>query len=181
MSDKISLTEMLGNEEKWSIFSRLLETTEANEWIKLDEQFTVLAPTNDAFDRFPSGKLEELINEPNQVTLKLLLCYHFVPGKIHSEDLMSNPPRRAITGAELIFTDAAGLQVNGAKVMSHNLQASNGVIHEIDAVLVPPMQTAIKPVSPLEAAKTISAAPITLRIDTPPKNGFASRKPSTIF
>jgi hypothetical protein len=65
--------------------------------------------------------------------------------------------------------------------MSHNLQASNGVIHEIDAVLVPPMQTAIKPVSPLEAAKTISAAPITLRIDTPPKNGFASRKSSTIF
>lgn len=180
MSNRISLTETLAAEEKWSIFTRLLETTGASEWIKLDELFTVFAPNNDAFDRLPPEKLDELINEPGQATLKLLLCYHFIPGKIHSEDLISNPPRKAITGAEMIFNDADGLHVNGANVKARNVQASNGVIHEIDTVLAPPMPTAIKSVSPLEAAKTKSMSPLDHR-EKPPAIGSPSRKSSTIF
>lgn len=180
MSDRISLTGTLAAEEKWSVFSRLLETTGANEWIKLNEQFSVFAPTNDAFDKFPSAKLDELINEPGQSTLKLLLSYHFIPGKLHSEDLTSNQPRKAITGVELVFTDTDGLKVNGAKINSRNIQASNGVIHEIDTVLAPPMQTAKTSMSPLEAAKTKSAAP-TINSERPPAIGSPSRRSSTIF
>lgn len=180
MSDRISLTETLAAEEKWSVFSRLLETTGANEWIKLDEQFCVFAPTNDAFEKFTSSKLDELINEPGQSTLKLLLCYHFMPGKVHSEDLTANPPRKAITGVELLFTDADGLRVNGAMINSLNVQASNGVIHEIDTVLAPLPQTAIKSVNPLEAAKTRSAAP-TINAEGSPVIGSPSRRSSTIF
>jgi uncharacterized surface protein with fasciclin (FAS1) repeats len=180
MSERISLTETLASEEKWSVFSKLLETTGASEWIKLDELFTVFAPNNDAFDRLPPEKLDELINEQDQATLKLLLCYHFIPGKIQSEDLTSNPPRKAITGAELLFDDADGLHVNGANVRVRDIHASNGVIHEIDTVLAPPMRTAIKSVSPLEAAKTRSMSPIN-QGETPPAIGSPSRRSSTIF
>lgn len=177
MSDK-SLTETLAAEEKFSIFTRLLETTGAGEWLTLDEQFCVFAPTNDAFDKFPDSKLQELINEPGQSTLKLLLTYHLMPGKVHSEDLASNSPRKSITGVELTFTDADGLKINGARISSGNIQATNGVVHEIDTVLAPPPQTAVKRLSPLEAAKTKSAAP-TNNAEEPRASG--SRRSSTIF
>lgn len=181
MSDTVSsLAEMLASEEKWSIFTRLIETTGANEWIKLDEPFSVFAPTNKAFEKIPAAKLDELINEPGQATLKLLLCYHFIPGKLHSEDLTSNPTRKAITGADLTFTDTDGLKVNGANIQSRNIRASNGVIHEIDTVLAPPMPTAIKNASPLEVAKTRSMSPIR-DSERPPAIGSPSRKSSTIF
>jgi uncharacterized surface protein with fasciclin (FAS1) repeats len=175
MSDKRTLTELLHDGEKWSIFSKLLETTGAGEWLTLDQQFTVLAPTNDAFDKFTKAKLDELVNEPEQKTLKLLLSYHFLPGKLHSEDLAANP-RKAITGEELVISNSEGLQVNGANLQARNIQASNGVIHQIDTVLAPPMKTAIKR-SPLEAAKTVSATPS----QTPPAIGSPTRRSSTIF
>jgi uncharacterized surface protein with fasciclin (FAS1) repeats len=175
MSDKKTLTDLLHDAEKWSIFSKLLETTGADEWLTLDQQFTVLAPTNDAFDKFTKAKLDELVNEPEQKTLKLLLSYHFLPGKLHSEDLAANP-RKAITGEELVISNSEGLQVNGANVQARNIQASNGVIHQIDTVLAPPMKTAIKR-SPLEAAKTVSATPS----QTPPAIGSPTRRSSTIF
>jgi uncharacterized surface protein with fasciclin (FAS1) repeats len=175
MSDKRTLTELLQDDEKLSIFSNLLETTGAGDWLTLDQQFTVLAPTNDAFDKFTKAKLDELVNEPEQKTLKLLLSYHFLPGKLHSEDLAANP-RKAITGEELVISNSEGLQVNGANVQARNIQASNGVIHQIDTVLAPPMKTAIKR-SPLEAAKTVSAAPS----QTPPAIGSQTRRSSTIF
>ena len=175
MSDKRTLTELLHDDEKWSIFSKLLETTGAGEWLTLDQQFTILAPTNDAFDKFTKAKLDELVNEPEQKTLKLLLSYHFLPGKLHSEDLAENP-RKAITGEELVISNSEGLQVNGANVQARNIPASNGVIHQIDTVLAPPMKTAIKR-SPLEAAKTVSATPS----QTPPAMGSPTRRSSTIF
>ena len=175
MSDKRTLTELLHDDEKWSIFSKLLETTGAGEWLTLDQQFTILAPTNDAFDKFTKAKLDELVNEPEQKTLKLLLSYHFLPGKLHSEDLAANP-RKAITGEELVISNSEGLQVNGANVQARNIPASNGVIHQIDTVLAPPMKTAIKR-SPLEAAKTVSATPS----QTPPAIGSPTRRSSTIF
>lgn len=178
MSDLRTLNEILSSEEKWSVFSRLLETTGASEWLTLDEQFTVFAPTNEAFENFPGGKLDELINEPNQPKLKYLLSYHFMPGKVHSEDLTANQ-RKSITGDELAFEDSEGLKVNGARIQTCNIRARNGAIHQIDAVMAPPMKTAVKHVGVLEAAKTRSAAPI--RPETPPAIGSALRKTSTIF
>ncbi|HEX6278738.1 MAG TPA: fasciclin domain-containing protein [Pyrinomonadaceae bacterium] len=180
MSDRLTLTETLGKEEKLSTFSKLLETTGAGEWLTLDEQFTVFAPTNDAFEKIPKAKLDELLNEPNQATLKLLLSYHFMPGKIHSDDLITNSPRKAITGGEITFTDSDGLQANGANVQSTNLQASNGVIHQVDTVLAPAMKTAVKRTGALEAAKTKSAAPAKQAQDVP-AIGSGTRKTSTIF
>lgn len=180
MSERKSLTELLQDEEKWSVFSRLLETTGAGDWLTLGEQFTVLAPTNDAFDKFPGAKLDELLNEPEQRTLKFLLSYHLLPGKLHSEDLAANP-RKAITGNELLFDNSEGLRVNGAKLEDRNIQASNGVIHQIDTVLAPPMKTAVRSTGALERAKTTSAAPTAELPGRPPAIGSPNRKSSTIF
>ena len=180
MSDKLTLIQTLGKEEKWSTFSKLLETTGAGDWLTLEDQFTVFAPTNDAFAKIPKAKLEELVNEPNQATLKLLLSYHLMPGKIHSDDLSTNSPRKAITGDEITFADSEGLQANGASVQTCNVQASNGVIHQVDTVLAPAMKTAIKRTGALEAAKTRSAAPSKGSQDIP-AIGSGTRKTSTIF
>lgn len=180
MSDKLNLTDTLAKQENCSTFSRLLAASGAGEWLTLTDQFTVFAPTNGAFAKIPDAKVAELLDEPGHKTLKMLLSYHFIPGKLHSEDLTANP-RKSITGDELTFDDSNGLRVNGAAIQERNLQATNGVIHQIDTVLAPPMKTAIKPSGALERAKTVSAAPTTEPIERPPAIGSPTRKSSTIF
>jgi uncharacterized surface protein with fasciclin (FAS1) repeats len=76
MSDKLNLIETLKHEQKWSTFSRLLGATGADAWIKGEGEFTVLAPTNDAFAKIPDAKMTEFLNEPNQAMLKSLISYH---------------------------------------------------------------------------------------------------------
>ena len=165
MSDKLDLIKTIAHEDKWSRFSRLLETSGAKDWLTLDGEFTVFAPTNDAFGKIPDVKMNELLQEAGQPTLKALLSYHLVPGLHPSATLTT--PMNAITGEEITFTVSNGLKVNGAMVQARNIQAINGVIHQIDTVLAPPMRSAAKSVNALERAKTVSAAPVTAPLEKP--------------
>jgi uncharacterized surface protein with fasciclin (FAS1) repeats len=70
MSDKLNLIETLRHEQKWSTFVRILASTGADAWIADEGEFTVFAPTNDAFGKIPDAKMTELLNEPNQSMLK---------------------------------------------------------------------------------------------------------------
>ena len=165
MTDRLNLIETIAKDDKCSTFSRLLGTSGAISVFSGQGDFTVFAPTNDAFGKVPDTRMNELLNEKDQTKLKALLSYHLVPGLHPSATLTT--PMNAITGEEITFTVSNGLKVNGAMVQARNIQAINGVIHQIYTVLAPPMRSAAKSVNALERAKTVSAAPVTAPLEKP--------------
>jgi uncharacterized surface protein with fasciclin (FAS1) repeats len=103
--------------------------------------FTVFAPTDKAFSKLPAGQLDALLADPAK--LKTVLTYHVIPASIMAADAsaMSTPTTPpTVEGATLQVTKGSkGLKVNGANIVKADIKASNGVIHVIDEVLMPPM------------------------------------------
>lgn len=100
---------------------------------------TVFAPTDEAFKKLPAGTLDDLLKPENKEKLKGILLYHVVSGKVLSSDLKGTMTPATLQGAPLtIVAGASGVTVNGAKVVVADVAASNGVIHAIDAVVLPP-------------------------------------------
>jgi uncharacterized surface protein with fasciclin (FAS1) repeats len=137
MSDKLNLIETIAKQDQFSTFSRLMRTSNANDIFSGPGDFTVFAPTNDAFAKLPDATMNGLTSEAGQIRLKAMLSYHILPGKVMAASLVSAPARKACSGEELMFTDVNGLKVNGATVQARNLEATNGVAHALDTVLIP--------------------------------------------
>jgi uncharacterized surface protein with fasciclin (FAS1) repeats len=113
--------------------------------------FTVFAPTDDAFDKLPAGTVDNLLKDIP--TLKNILLYHVVQGRYLAEDILKVNEVDTVQQAPIEF----GLTVNEARVIIPNVMASNGVIHVIDTVLMPPASAAATPTaSPMP---TPSASP----------------------
>jgi len=110
------------------------------ETLQGDGPFTVFAPTNAAFEALPEGQLESLLKPENKEQLTAILTYHVVPGKVMSTDLSDGMTAATVNGAEVTITTTDGAQVNGANVASADIEASNGVVHVIDAVILPPAE-----------------------------------------
>ena len=157
MSERLNLIETIAKEDKFSTFSRLLGTSGATSVFSGEGPFTVFVPTNDAFGKIPDKKMNELLKETDQ--LKALISYHVLPGKLLAANLGSMPVRKSVTGQEVAFMDSNGLKVNGATVQARNIEATNGVIHQLDTVLTQP------PNAELIAAKAkvnqLSTGPLT--------------------
>jgi uncharacterized surface protein with fasciclin (FAS1) repeats len=101
--------------------------------------FTVFAPTNAAFAALPAGALDDLLKPENKARLTAVLTYHVLPGKVIAADVTGAQVSPAsVQGATLAVDGRAGVSVNGANVVTPDIQASNGVIHVIDKVLMPP-------------------------------------------
>ena len=103
-------------------------------------EFTVFAPTNAAFEALPEGTLDELLADP-EGALADVLTYHVVEGTVMAEDVvgMDGQEVTTVNGAPVTITvDGETVMVNDATVVTTDIVASNGVIHVIDAVLVPP-------------------------------------------
>lgn len=108
------------------------------ETLQGDGPFTVFAPTDDAFAALPAGTVDSLLLPENKDQLTAILTYHVVPGKIMAADLagqfISVP---TVNGATVEVDGRDGVTVNHANVISADVEASNGVIHVIDRVLLP--------------------------------------------
>jgi uncharacterized surface protein with fasciclin (FAS1) repeats len=101
--------------------------------------FTVFAPTDEAFAKLPPGTLDSLLKPENKEKLKGILLYHVVSGKIMAADIKGAAKPATLQGATLdVKAGAGGVTVNGAKVTAADVAATNGVIHVIDAVVLPP-------------------------------------------
>ncbi len=99
--------------------------------------FTVLAPTDDAFAQLPKGTLEALVNDP--AALANILKYHVLPERVFSSEAVAAGAARTLQGESVRFAIQDGrLRAGGASVLGNDLQATNGVIHVIDEVLLPP-------------------------------------------
>lgn len=101
--------------------------------------FTVFAPTDEAFAALPQDALKELLKPENKALLAKILTYHVVPGNVASTDLKSGSVKTVEGGSITVKVDpATGVTVNEAKVVQPDIKASNGVIHVIDKVILPP-------------------------------------------
>ncbi|MDZ7756480.1 fasciclin domain-containing protein [Rhodohalobacter sp.] len=107
--------------------------------LKGDGPFTVFAPTNAAFEALPDGTLESLLMPENRDQLVKILTYHVISGEVMSGDLSNGMKAGTVEGSEVTITlGDFGVRVNGANVEAADIDASNGVIHVIDAVILPP-------------------------------------------
>lgn len=102
--------------------------------------FTVFAPTDAAFAKLPAGTVENLLKPENRAQLISILTYHVVPGDIRAGQLLGKvTPARTVQGRNVTVNGQGGrVRVNGVTVTSADVLASNGVIHVIDTVLMPP-------------------------------------------
>ena len=98
--------------------------------------FTVFAPTNEAFAKLPKGTVEDLLKPENKAKLSSILTYHVVAGKVMAADVKAGKVK-TVQGDELEIATDGGVTVNGAKVVKTDIVGSNGVIHVIDAVVLP--------------------------------------------
>ena len=100
--------------------------------------FTVFAPTDEAFAKLPAGTVENLLKPENKAKLVAILTYHVVPGKVMSKDIAGKKLEvGTVQGSKLKVDATSGVKVDNAKVVTPDVQASNGVIHVIDAVVLP--------------------------------------------
>ena len=100
--------------------------------------FTVLAPTNAAFEKLPKGTVEDLLKPENKQKLIAVLTYHVVPGKVLAADVVKLDKAKTVQGQELkIVAGKDGVKVDNATVVKTDIMAKNGVIHVIDSVLLP--------------------------------------------
>ncbi|MES2813715.1 MAG: fasciclin domain-containing protein [Pseudomonadota bacterium] len=108
------------------------------ETLKGEGPFTVFAPTDAAFAALPAGTVEDLLKPENKDKLTAILTYHVVAGKVMSTDLTEGMKAATVNGAEVTITLEGGAKVNGAVISAADVAASNGVIHVIDSVILPP-------------------------------------------
>ena len=100
--------------------------------------FTVFAPTNAAFAKLPAGTVETLLKPENKDQLVAVLTYHVVAGKVMAADVVTLDSAVTVQGeAVSISASDAGVTVDGANVVTTDIEATNGVIHVIDSVILP--------------------------------------------
>lgn len=119
----------------------LTAATEAGlvETLKGDGPFTVFAPTDEAFAKVPKETLDALLQD--KAKLKEVLLYHVVPGKVMAADAAKLDSARTVQGQQFTIKAQGGkVMINNAQVTGADIAASNGVIHVIDTVLLPPAE-----------------------------------------
>lgn len=104
--------------------------------LKGEGPFTVFAPTDEAFAKLPAGTVEALLADPAALTA--VLTYHVVPGKVTADAVVSLTSATTVQGADIAIDASSGVKINDAQVIQADVMATNGVIHVIDTVLLPP-------------------------------------------
>jgi uncharacterized surface protein with fasciclin (FAS1) repeats len=122
-------------------FKTLVAAVEAAglvETLKGTGPFTVFAPTDEAFAKLPAGTVESLLKPENKAKLQAVLTYHVVPGKVLAADVVKIDTAKTVNGQRLAVSAKNGtVMVDNATVVKTDILTSNGVIHVIDAVMLP--------------------------------------------
>lgn len=134
-----NLVALAASNDSFKVLTAALKAAGLTETLAGEGPFTLFAPNDEAFGALPQEALQQLLQPENKDILVKILNYHVVPGKVTSTDLKSGEVKTIEGGAVNVKVDsAAGVMVNDAKVVQPDIQASNGVIHVIDRVILPP-------------------------------------------
>lgn len=118
--------------------AKALQAADLIDTLKGAGPFTVFAPTDDAFAALPAGTVENLLKPENRTQLRRVLTYHVVPGRVMAADVVKLKSAKAVSGDTMtVAAGNGGVSVDKARVVKTDVAASNGVIHVIDAVLLP--------------------------------------------
>jgi uncharacterized surface protein with fasciclin (FAS1) repeats len=132
-----SIVDIVTEDGRFTTLGAALEQAGLVDQLQGEGPFTVFAPTDEAFARLPQGTLEDLFANPEALTD--ILLYHVVDGQVTAADITGMDTATALTGKTLdIVVDGDTVEVNGANVLTPDLEASNGIVHIIDTVLMPP-------------------------------------------
>ncbi|MDJ0910175.1 MAG: fasciclin domain-containing protein [Woeseiaceae bacterium] len=106
--------------------------------LKGDGPFTVFAPTDEAFAKLPEGTVETLLKPENRDQLIAVLTYHVVPGAVAAEDVVNLDSATTVNGEDVtIAVEDGSVRIDNATVVAADIEASNGIIHVIDTVILP--------------------------------------------
>ena len=118
--------------------AKALHAADLVETLQGEGPFTVFAPTDEAFAKLPAGTLESLLKPENKAKLQRILTYHVVAGKVMAADVAKTQSAKAVSGDVITIATRGGtVAVDNATVVKTDILASNGVIHVIDAVMLP--------------------------------------------
>jgi uncharacterized surface protein with fasciclin (FAS1) repeats len=124
---------------EFATLTKALGAAGLDDTLKGEGPFTVFAPTDAAFAKLPAGTLESLLKPENKDQLTAILTYHVVPGRVKAADVVKLDEAKTVNGqAVTVKTRGDTVMINDAKVTSSDIGASNGVIHVIDTVIMPP-------------------------------------------
>ncbi len=138
MKAEPSIVEIAAGDENFSTLVAALKAADLVDVLQGDGPFTVFAPTNEAFAALPEGTVENLLKPENKDQLIAVLTYHVVPGKVYAEQVTQLSSAETVQGSKIsINTDMGKVKVDNAQVVAADIKASNGVIHVIDAVILP--------------------------------------------
>jgi len=130
-----------------------VQAAELTETLKGEGPFTVFAPTDDAFAKLPAGTLDELLKPENKQTLTDILLYHVVSGNVMASDVTNLDSATTVLGKDVaIKVEDGKVFINDAEVIITDIETSNGIIHVIDSVILPPAEEAAAPATIVDIA-----------------------------
>ena len=134
-----TIAEVASNDSRFSTLVTALDSAGLVQTMQEGGPFTVFAPTNAAFNALPEGTVQDLLQPENRERLTSILTYHVVEGATMAADVQGMSSVTTLEGSNVsISTSGDSVQVGNATVVQADVEASNGVIHVIDAVLMPP-------------------------------------------
>lgn len=140
-AEKSSTPDIVDTAVKAGKFNTLVAAVKAAglvETLKGEGPFTVFAPTDEAFAKLPKGTVESLLKPENKEKLIAILTYHVVPGKVMAKDVVNLTEAKTVQGSAVkIAVNGGKVSIDGANVVKTDIETSNGVIHVIDAVILP--------------------------------------------
>ena len=132
-----NIVEVVVADKNLATMMRSVKAAELGIELSKTGPYTVFAPTDLAFGKLASGEITELLKPENKVQLTDLLTYHIVEGKTNFKDFKDGQKLKTINGKELdVKVSNGNVTINGAKVQGRDSEASNGVVHSVDAVLL---------------------------------------------
>ena len=133
-----NIVDVVVADKNLATMSKSVKAAQLESELRKPGPFTVFAPTDLAFGKLKEGEITELLKPENHVKLTGILNYHVVAGKTSFKDFKDGQKLKTLNGRELLIKVANGaVTVNGAKVQARDMQADNGVVHELDTVVMP--------------------------------------------
>jgi uncharacterized surface protein with fasciclin (FAS1) repeats len=134
-----NIVETAAEAGRFGTLTKALGAAGLVETLKGKGPFTVFAPTDEAFAKLPAGTLESLLKPENKDQLTAILTYHVVPGTVKAAEVVKLEEAKTVNGKKVnVKTSGDTVMINDAKVTATDIAASNGVIHVIDTVIMPP-------------------------------------------
>lgn len=138
-AEKPTIVELASNNPQLSTLVQALQAADLAGTLESGGPYTVFAPTNEAFEALPAGTLDNLLKPENKQKLQDILTYHVTSGSVMAADLSNGMKVSTLSEDEVeVKTEGDKVMINDANVTTPNVEASNGVVHVIDKVMLPP-------------------------------------------